>query len=163
MCDMHQVFEEVVAESLDELYAGALYLCAGREGEAESLLTASLVEASRRYGKERPTDPVFFLETQLVRALLGGGGSGRAPFEAGPPGMFRAGGGEAAEVLAALAGLNGAVRCTIWLVVVRRRRYNQVAEALRTDREQVAAWVREGHRRMSRSGFARRFREKYEA
>lgn len=160
---MNQVFEDVVAQSLDGLYAGALYLCAGREREAEGLLTGSLVEASRRYREEKPSDPAFFLEIHLVRALLAGGGTARGQDEAGRRGTPRPEGDEAAEVLAALAGLTGAVRCTIWLVVVRRRRYSQVAEALRTDREQVAAWVREGHRRMSRSGLTKRLREKYEA
>ncbi|MEX2531856.1 MAG: hypothetical protein WD960_13895 [Gemmatimonadota bacterium] len=160
---MHPAFEDVVARSLDDLYAGALYLCVGREEEAEALVTTSLVEASRRYRAERPVDPVFFLETRLVRTLLDGGtGQSASP---GADRTYRevTAGAEAMEVFEALAGLTAPIRCTVWLVVVRRRRYGQVAAALRTSREQIAGWVREGHRRMSRSGFSTRLRERYEA
>jgi len=148
---MEPAFEEIVARHLDELYQGALHLAGNRRDDAEELLLEMATNAARQFRRARPEDPEAFLDRELIRTFLKRPDRGirdSDPGEAQP----RLEGEGAEWALGALGALAPPIRAVIWLVVVRRRPYGQVAEFLQVDRQRVAGWVRDGHRQLFQAG-----------
>lgn len=149
---MEHAFEEIVARGLDDLYQGALHLTSGDRERADDLVVETVSAAARSYRRERPEDAESLLEEHLVRTFLEGeGAGGKRRWKHGEDERPDPAEG-AEEVLASLAALDPRVRSVIWLVVVRRRSYRDVARVLGVDRTQVTEWVREGHRTLFRTG-----------
>jgi len=145
---MDRTFEEIVSDSLDELYRGALYLSAGDPRSAEELLADGVRHAARAFRRKRPSDAEMLLEEQLVAAALRM--EADAPSRSDGAGELR--GTAAQDGLRVFGVLPAGVRSAVWLVVVRRRAYSQVASMLGVDRDRVSGWIRDGHRAMHATG-----------
>ncbi len=144
---MSRPFEEVLSEHLDTLYSGALHLCAGDRDTAEDLVVETATGAASAFQDGHHEDPGAFMEETLIRTFLRRteGQVFRSPENSLAP-MNWPWAGDPAEVLGPLELLKPRVRCTLWLVVIQRRSYKKVGELLGVGREQIAEWVREGHR-----------------
>jgi len=158
---MKKPFEELVAAELDTLYAGALYLEAGDRRAAGDLLVQTVLGAGELYAEGDPRNLQDWFDERLVRTFLGLSWWNSAP--SGDPETGREVGsgstatsneqtGESERMLQAFGALPPRIRSTMWLVVVRRWAYGDVARVLDTDRHRVAHWVRQGHRRILRAG-----------
>lgn len=149
---MRRALEEVVAHNLDDLYVGALHLTGGDRARAEGLLLRTVSRAATRFRASDAGNAEAFLEGLLVRTFLDRAAvEGPGTPHPGPHGKLDVDA-EPEEVLRWMGTLPPSVRCTIWLVVVRRRSYREVGETLGIDRDAVAAWVRDGHERLFRAG-----------
>lgn len=155
---MPETFEERLTPRLDGLYAGALFLAGGDEPAAEGLLVEAVRQAFRVFRRARPAgDPDAWFDARLVDAFRRT--SGDTPDPAGPAtleerrgvgdfdrravaastrsGVGRAGRvGEEVDwsaVADAAAGIPPLPRAAVWLVVLRRWSYAEVARVLEID------------------------------
>ncbi len=145
---MSQTFEEQVAGELDGLYQGALFLAGGNARGAESLLVEAVTRASRERAFEAEvTSLERWLEARLVRSFLSR--LGGRPMDTPPPqpraqqieaSAFKGVGSrrffEAAGVIPAWP------RVALWLVLLRRWRYDDVAKELGVDRSVIVDLLR---------------------
>ncbi|GEM_PF-2118027 len=153
---MQRPFEELVATSLDDLYAGALYLEAGDRDAAADLLVRTLLLARGPFAETNPGSPRDWLDERLVRTFLSRTSWRPSSSDAHRPTHLHALAEAAAaathveadQILDGFGALPPRVRSTMWLVVVRRWAYGDVARALEVDRSRIGEWVRQGHRRM---------------
>jgi DNA-directed RNA polymerase specialized sigma24 family protein len=146
-----ETFEQLVSSRLSALYAGARFLAAGSEGAAEELLADGLVKASSRFGTWA-WDPAG-LERALVEeavagwrgALPGWKDTQPAPLPDAlanqlPPAVDVAAMLESAPIdsfYRAAVALPPRARAAIWLVVLERWTYDDVAKLLKVDREEL--------------------------
>ncbi|MFQ5537995.1 MAG: hypothetical protein ACE5GJ_11165 [Gemmatimonadota bacterium] len=134
---MPRTFEEIAGEELDGLYHGSLFLCGGDESRAEELLIAAIRRASASFADAPRRDGApqrRWLEGLMVDTFLRSAPAPRPRVLGGRvPGRER----EAALAEVTPRRLyHGAgrvpprARGALWLVLVRRWRYTDVADAL---------------------------------
>lgn len=165
----YRTFEELVGEELDRLYRGALFLMEGRVNEAERLLTNAVLEASCAYegSWSEPAQQRLWLdqclaESFLARSRLEGGLYDRREGASDPatavpisrsPGRDKAHALQSASLdsldismLGRAAGrLLAGHRIALWLSLIERRTYAEIADMLGRSRADIATWIREGH------------------
>ena len=131
---------------MDALYQGALFLCGGETGAAESLVVDTVMLAFREHAADAdPEQTRRWLEARLVRSYLR---SGRGQTPAGPPPTTPRGPGwerttfdevgperlfQAAESVPPLP------RSALWLVLMRRWSRSDAAAALGVDTVEMEA------------------------
>lgn len=137
---MNKTFEEIVTPRLDMMYRGALFLAAGHEDGAERLLLEAVTTAFRIHGESIPHGEAdHWLESHLAKSFLNAtelvelSANGR---EATPQGVD--------PVYAAAATLAPDARVAVWLVIVRRWRYEAAADAMGVPIEEISSLL--GHR-----------------
>lgn len=138
-----RTLEERTIDELDDLYRGALFLCAGNASAAEALLvetvTTAVPGAAAPSTAAPSTDgaapggssaPEPSLEGRLVRTFLAGSKAGR--WGSGLGKRSRSAPAPAA-LLAAAGEVPPAARAALWLVTVQRRSYSVAAERIGVD------------------------------
>jgi len=132
---MTATFEERLAGELDDLWRGALFLTGGRGTEAEALLLRTIRGAFRR-GPGRVDRFGRWVQARLSRTFLEGLPVGRdvggrpPPPDPGFSGGGGSGGLDLAAICAGAAAVTPRARTALWLVLVQRWSYRDVAEAL---------------------------------
>ena len=149
---MREIFEEMVSRRLPSLYAGARFLAAGVDAQAEDLLASALDIAFSRYttwawdqsGLERAMVDELLDRWRLGLPPARDGGTETPPQETGPtpPAL----GQEVTRVLASLDGeslyraareLPPRARTAIWLVSLEKWSYEKAGAALSVDRNEL--------------------------
>lgn len=149
---MPQTFEEVVAQELDSLYAGSIFLTSGDENRAEQLLREMLLEASREWREWEPVEePARWLEGRLVKCFLGSRTRLAGPVHAvlGPGARASRRESDEPDVRAlcrAAAAVSPLPRAVVWLMTLRRWRYEDAASVVRLDRGRVGELLQERER-----------------
>lgn len=162
---MRHSFEELIGRELDRLYRAAIFLSGNRKDRAERLLKTAALGAFQEYEAREGTPgradrwldehlARTFLRTELARKTHAGQPP-RGPRrvdgvaegdEAGTRFLTSNRTFELGALARAAAPLSPEHRVAFWLAVVERRSYGDVGEILRAPKEQVAGWIREGHR-----------------
>ena len=133
---MGRAFEELAAQELDGLYQGALFLSGGNARGAETLLIEAVTLAYEEHPYESEIASVErWLEARLVRAFLKRVSGGPAPLPIDlerrvdlAEGTFESLG--ATELFAAARAVPPWPRAALWLVMLRRGSYADVASAM---------------------------------
>ena len=129
-----KTYEEAVAQALNVLYPGALFLTAGDERAAERLLVRTFGEAYSDWNPERfpaQRDPDRWMQARLARRYLDDTTPAR-----GVPGDWASvtpvPGIQPDDLLRGAAGVPGWVRPALWLVLLRQWSYGDAIAALGT-------------------------------
>lgn len=140
---MPRTFEERIAEEIDALYQGALFLEAGHRPAAEALVVETARRAFREHGSSHAEGSLGrWLQGWLVRAFLDterptAGGRDAAPVDTGAldhahlQAVSRDRFFEAAGKVAATS------RAAIWLVLLARWSYSDTAEMIGVEKEDL--------------------------
>lgn len=145
---MGRTFEELAAQELDALYQGALFLSGGNARGAEALLIESVTLAYEEHPYQQEIESVQrWLEARLVRSFLKHAGEGPEPLiidseERGglAEGTFESLG--AAQLFNAARAVPPWPRAALWLVLLRRWSYGDVAVAMGLPPEVVPELLR---------------------
>lgn len=152
---MAHTFEELATGELDGLYQGALFLSAGDEDQAESLLTDMLARSFQAFGTADSVDDITrWLEGKLVLTFLDRGlerleapkAASRMP-ERLDPSVFDAL--DARGLHAAAAAVPALARVALWLVLLRRWAYDEASEVLGLGRDGLQDLLRHRHTLMA--------------
>lgn len=141
MFDSEDVFEEVLGKHLSRLHAFALFVACDRRVDAETLLSRAVAGAFEHYldGLE----PAHALDRAMMNEALASSeprGTPRPdPPAFTPAAMLLIGRIDSGSLRRAAARVPAAARVAIWLVVVERRSYAEVAKLLGLDRETLCA------------------------
>jgi DNA-directed RNA polymerase specialized sigma24 family protein len=135
---MTRTFEEMAGRELDSLYQGALFLTGGNARSAERLLVDTMTSAFNVRDQRAPaTDLGRWLEGRMVRQFLSGASRAssvvRAPGEERLNATFEGLGAD--TLFAAAAALPDRPRAAVWVVLLRRRTYEEACEVLEVDRD----------------------------
>lgn len=131
---MNKTFEETVTPKLDMMYRGALFLAAGRAHDAERLLLEAVRTAFRRHGESLPeSEADHWLEAQLAHSFLDSESLADVRSERSPGEVHGVD-----PVYPAASVLPPKARVAIWLVVVRRWKYEAAAETLQLPMEEFS-------------------------
>lgn len=147
---MARTFEEIAGEEMDALFQGALFLSGGDAAEAERLVVDTVMLAFDEYATE--TDPDHtrrWFEARLVRSFL-------RRFDATasrPPRPFAAATSDPsafdnlgpAQLFEAAAMLPPGPRAALWLVVLRRWRHRDAAEAMSVEEPALESMLEYRH------------------
>lgn len=142
---MNQTFEELAGQQIDNLYQGALFLKAGEEGSAGDLLLWTLTGAFRAFCDIRKgTDPARWLEGRMVQMFLSSlpaadssdGGSAES-LTPGPPPVTGPVGVDPQALHKAAGRVPSHARAALWLVVLRRWRYEEASAVMNTGMERL--------------------------
>jgi DNA-directed RNA polymerase specialized sigma24 family protein len=143
---MHETFEEFVGRYLDDLYRGALFLNGGEASRAEDLVLWTVTGAFQAFRRIDGGATERWLDRKLVEAFLV-----RAGWDPTDPGSLEAFSGDvpatpdltdtASGVLEidpealfrSAVKLPHVARAAIWLVLLRRWRYEEACDVLKTD------------------------------
>lgn len=143
-----QTFEELATAEVDHLYQGALFLSGGDEEAAEGLLLWTLTRSFHAYrSADEVIDATRWLEGRLVDEFLSA--SNAAGLDAdeawpeSPERQMRQGGEIDSRALAvAAARVPFRARAALWLVVLRRWKYQDAAHTLGVSGEEVKNLLR---------------------
>lgn len=131
-----QTFEELATAEVDHLYQGALFLSGGDEDAAEGLLLWTLTRSFHAYrSAQKLVDPARWLEGRLVDEFLSASRAAGLDADQAWPGSqerpMRPVRGVDSRALAFAAGrVPFRARAVLWLVVLRRWKYEDVAHTL---------------------------------
>lgn len=131
-----QTFEEVATTEVDHLYRGALFLSGGDEDAAEALLLWTLTRAFHAYRSAQEVgDAARWLEGRLVGEFISASNAaGLDANEAWPgsqePPTRRVGKVDSRALAFAAGRVPFRARAALWLVVLRRWKYEDVARTL---------------------------------
>ena len=140
----HGTFEERAGQALDDLYPGALFLAAGVESLAERILVRAVQRAFQGYHALPATDDLdrWFEETLAREALRVGELGGPHP-QTSPRGSS---GVEPQDRLLAAAGVVPLrSRVALWLILFRRRSYEEASVVLDVSREELGTHLAYRH------------------
>jgi len=166
---MRETFENNIGPELDSLYRAAILLSGGRPGQAERVLTSSILSAFLSWRSGGGTTPaVELVEQKMARVIMehDGGQGERGPLSGQglklvrllvrrrtpgpphdptapapmPPGVH--------DLMRAARGLPARSRIAFWYAVLERRSYAEIGVILGCSPREVAGFVREGQRGM---------------
>ena len=148
---MAHTFEELATGELDGLYQGALFLTAGDERRAESLLVEALGRSFRAFSASDSLEDIRrWLEGKLVATYIARN-IGRArgtepapwPGDRVDPRVFDQL--DAQGLHAAAAAVPWAARAALWLVLLRRWPYDDASLAMGVERQDLKDLLRHRH------------------
>lgn len=145
---MGRTFEELAAQEIDGLYQGALFLSGGNARGAEALLIEAVTLAYEEHPYQQEIASVErWFEARLVRAFLKHVGEGPAPVSLEGQGRVALAEGTfeglgAAKLFKAARSVPPWPRAALWLVLLRRWSYGEVAAAMRLQPEVVPELLR---------------------
>lgn len=143
---MPAILEDLAARELDDLYQAALFLSAGHRDEAQDLVLETMTRAVDSFrGLAGDVDASRWLHALLVRQFLRGSSSSasgrarrttpRSTIAVASPSAFDTP--EAAALCYAAGAVPPRARAALWLVALRRWRYGDAAEAMRTSIDEL--------------------------
>ena len=143
---MRQAFEEIVSRAIDDLYQAALFLSGGEPKPAEDLLTRSVRASFRLHRTSQiDVDPEAWLQGRLVKDFV----SSAAPVHLAALPDFaleaHAGGIDLRRLYRAAASAPPLARAVLWLVLMRRWSWDDVADHLGLDRAEVQELLQYRH------------------
>jgi DNA-directed RNA polymerase specialized sigma24 family protein len=135
---MSQTFEELATNEIDGLYQGALFLAAGDEVEAEQLLIETLGRSFSRFHAGDATDDIRrWLEGKMVSTFMESHSRDVTPTHHGPGAVRLQASHESAFASLDAQGLHSAAaevpwaaRAALWLVLLRRWKYDDASDAM---------------------------------